>query len=165
MMRFKNWMCLQITFLSLAGTALVACTTSEPDVPRDAVELESRTLLERQGTNEAYHERARLVIRDADEWEQHWQQLAGDDMPSPVVDFDRDMVLLAAMGERSSGGYGVTIEGAFDDAGTLYVPVLEISPGSSCGVPPAVSAPVIAVAVPRMDGPVVWVERSETRGC
>jgi hypothetical protein len=145
--------------------ALAACATDEPGVPSDSVRLASRTLVEHQGSYDPYHDQARLLIHDADAWEQHWTQIVGDGMPAPAVDFSREMIVLAAMGMRSSSGYDITVEGVFEHADGLYIQVRESSPGQGCGVFTIITAPVVALAVPRTDGPVYWVELTDTIRC
>jgi hypothetical protein len=137
----------------------------ELSVAPGAIQLESRTLVQHGGNHSPYHEHARLLIHDEDEWEQRWSQIVGDDTPSPAVDFSRDMVLVVAMGVRSTSGYSITVEGVFENAEGLYVQVLETSPGPNCGVLDAISAPVIAVAIPHRDVPVFWLERADTVSC
>ena len=158
-------MFLRIAFLTLASTGLAACAMDELSVPPGAIQLESRTLVQHGGNYSPYHEHARLLIHDEDAWEQRWSQIVGDDIPAPAVDFTSEMVLVAAMGVRNSSGYGITFEGVFENAEGLYVQVLETSPGPNCGVFDAISAPVIAVAIPRRDVPVFWLERADTLSC
>ena len=50
-------------------------------------------------------------------------------MPSPEVDFKKEMVLAAFMGEQNTGGYAVEIKDAVEEKGKLLVTVLERSPG------------------------------------
>lgn len=156
----------QFVSLALASTALAACATEgESGVPPGSVRLESRMLVQHLGNYSPYHERDRLLIHDADTWEQHWSQIIGDGTPAPAVDFSREMIVLAAMGMRNTGGYEIEVEGVFEHADGLYVQVRETRAGSSCGVPSVQTAPVMAVAVPLTDGPVYWVELSGTSNC
>lgn len=142
--------------------ALGACTLDEP---ADSDESESRVLVEYFDAQSHYPEPARWVIRDPAAWEQAWLQLSGNERPLPAVDFEREMVLVAAMGERNTSGYEIAIEKVSEDADGIHVEVLESSPGPSCGVFDVLTAPVTMVAVPRTDSAVVWVERSRTLDC
>jgi hypothetical protein len=155
----------RILILALASTGLAACTTDASGVPGDAVQLETQTLVKHLGGSEPYHERARLLIRDPDEWEQRWPLIAESEGPAPAVDFDSQMVLVSAMGVRNTSGYAITIEGVYEDGEGIYVEVREISPGPTCGSFGALTAPVSAVAIPRRDGHVSWVELSDTTSC
>ena len=75
------------------------------------------------------------------------------------------MVVLVAMGQRPTGGYSITVEGVYDASGRMFARVREKSPGATCIVSEAFTAPVDAVRVPRRDGAVIFVERAETVVC
>lgn len=60
----------------------------------------------------ALHRPAARWIASASEWRQLHAQVNNQWMnppPPPAVDFSRDGVLVVAMGQRSSGGYGLTL--------------------------------------------------------
>lgn len=112
----------------------------------------------------------RLVIRDAGTWQAVWAEVVGQRTPvpePPSVDFARDMVILAAMGRRGTGGYAIAIDevSAEGGAGELRVVVRETAPGPGCMTTQALSAPVTAVRVPQTDDAVTFIERTETFAC
>lgn len=156
-----------IAALSLAagGCGLAPVTGVPGDatvVPDDRVE----TLLE-----ESYgglDERRRQVVRDSAAWADVWRQLYESRSPvpeRPTVDFGRSMVIVAAMGSRPTGGYGIGVESVHLDGETLYVVLRETSPGDGCMVTQALTAPTTAVRVPRVDGDVEFVEKETVRDC
>ncbi|HEU0300970.1 MAG TPA: protease complex subunit PrcB family protein, partial [Longimicrobium sp.] len=56
---------------------------------------------------------ARELVRDAAAWSRLWPRLSGSmggASPAPQVDFAREMALVAAMGQRNTGGYEIRIE-------------------------------------------------------
>lgn len=112
---------------------------------------------------------ARLVIRDAVSWETIWKEIHGGVRPMPTlpeVDFSREMMVVAAMGERGTGGYGILLERATEDrADGTAISVLSISPGKHCIVTLALTAPVDIAKLPLRAGPVRFYERSETTVC
>jgi PrcB C-terminal len=85
--------------------------------------------------------------------------------PLPAIDFDREMLIVAAMGSRPTGGYVITIEGVFESSRGLTVRVRSISPAPGCGVTLALTQPVDIARVPRRDGSVAFTEQVETRSC
>jgi hypothetical protein len=110
---------------------------------------------------------ARLVVRDAAAWQAFWEQMYVGYLPQPplpAVDFSNQMVIAAAMGKRSSGGFTISIENVSPGAEVL-VKVVSTSPGPCCGRTLAVTQPVDVVVVPRSDAPVRFEERAETRDC
>lgn len=111
---------------------------------------------------------ARLVIRDAANWEAVWAETFknGSAPPIPAIEFSREMVVLVALGSHPSGGYGILIDGAAETGtNTVAVTVRSISPGPKCAVTQAFTQPVDIARLPRRDGVVRFVERSELTAC
>jgi hypothetical protein len=102
---------------------------------------------------------ARQVVRTAEEWEASWAELTAGYEPvpaAPAVDFGEEMLLVAAMGERTSGGYTIEVEAAALDGGTLRARLVETSPGPTCATTQAITCPAAAVRVPRHVGAVAF---------
>lgn len=159
----------------LAGIAVAACDAGPTGlraarVPPKAAQVTTDRVLDLSPFRfySGLRERERLVIRRPGEWGAAWQRITAASFPArplPPVDFSRELVVLAAMGERPTGGYSITIDGVFEARGRLYVQVRETSPGRNCIVTEALTQPIDAVRVPRHDGTVAFVERAETRSC
>ncbi len=110
----------------------------------------------------------RLVIRDATAWQATWRDVVGHLTPAPAlpaVDFSRAMIVVAAMGERGTGGYEIRVTRAYRRDGDLVVVVVEVSPGAGCMLIQSITAPVEVVRLPRHDGPVTFLEEQERRDC
>jgi hypothetical protein len=93
---------------------------------------------------------SRGVVRSEGEWQALWAQVVRGRQPTPAtpaVDFSREMVIVAAMGTRNTGGYAITVDSVTATPGALHVFVTERSPGGSCGTTQALTAPVDAVAL------------------
>jgi hypothetical protein len=112
-------------------------------------------------------ESTRLVIRDASAWAEMWARLSTvrPVPPLPTVDFNREMVVVTALGARPSGGHSIVVEGASREGGTVYVTVRSETPGSGCLLSQALTSPVDVARMPRTDDPVQFRERTVTRGC
>ena len=125
-------------------------------------ELEVRRIGE--WTNTGISESRRLVIRDANAWAGFWAELGVGERPA--VDFTKDLVLVVAAGQRSTGGYGIEIERVTQTGGALTVEVQETSPGPNCVTTSALTQPVDVVLVPGA-GVHSWsfTERKEVQGC
>lgn len=161
---------------ALAVVLLAACGSpaSAPDsrtLPLGAVALEVDALPD--SVVRLFHanvtDRRRLVIRDAAEWAQFWNEATSNVQPRPAVpavDFTTGMLVVATMGTRPSGGYAIAVERAYEDAGgRVHAEVLEVSPGAGCVTTAALTAPVAVVRVPRRPGAVEFVERTRVREC
>ena len=152
----------------LAIVAILGCTpVVDPQLPPGGTPLdETERVLQAQYTGLV--ERERAVIRDAQTWSQFWSRAHRNVMPqppAPTIDFTRNIVVAAAMGTRSNGGFSIGIEQVYAADGDLYVVVEERSPGPNCITTQALTAPVAAVRVPRPGAPVSFIERSETFRC
>lgn len=120
------------------------------------------------GLSSGIYEPRRIEIRSAPEWEGQWRRLTarqGHPPPPPAVDFTRDMLLMAAMGPRSTGGYRVVIDRVLPRSEQLEVFVREISPGPRCGTIQAVTSPVDIVIVPATPRSVRWIVEQEVADC
>jgi protease stability complex PrcB-like protein len=109
----------------------------------------------------------RIVVRDAVNWQIVWKDVwrgFSEVPPLPTVDFSREMILVAALGARSTGGYGIMIDAANEaDNGGINVTVRSTSP-LNCLVTEAFTQPVDIARLP-MRGRVEFTERSEVHQC
>jgi hypothetical protein len=138
-----------------------------PAAPYEATGLEGDLEVRRLGTwsQSPYQEPERTVIRDAASLARVWARL-GAELEQPKVDFANDVVIVAALGQRPTGGYEITVRRAAVEGGRLLVEVLTSSPGSNCMTTMALTQPVAAVAVAAAGvHEVEFVEREERRDC
>jgi hypothetical protein len=127
----------------------------------------SRTLDTRrigQWTRTGIGEARRLVIRDANAWDQFWSELGVGDRPA--VDFNRNVVVAVAAGQRPTGGHEIAVDRVTQADGELIVDVVETTPGPNCITTASLTQPVDVVVVPSTDAQ-SWsfMERKEIRGC
>lgn len=143
--------------------------TTTPNIPAtDSVPVAFRVIPGARTQASAHVEPARVVIRDATEWGRYWGRIVAQiapTPPAPSVDFARQFVVAASMGQRSSGGYTIDVTAVYQRGGRVNVVVKSVSPGSSCGAAMVMTAPVVAVAIDRVNGEVRFIETSETTDC
>jgi len=109
-----------------------------------------------------------FVIRDAAAWDVLWHRIYAttDPMPPlPDIDFTQEMIVGAALGTRTSGGYDVLLTQATEDSGRVRIQVLETSPGAGCVVTLALTQPIDLGRVPRREGPVDFLLTQQTKRC
>jgi hypothetical protein len=125
-------------------------------------ELEVRRIGQwaRTGIGEA----RRMVIRDANSFAQLWSELGAGDRPD--VDFTQNVVVVAALGQRPSGGHEIAVSRVGQADGQLTIEVVETEPGPNCVTTGAETQPVDVVVVPAT-APRGWsfLERKEIRAC
>lgn len=150
--------------LAVAACRPAVRAPAQQAVSEGAVPLERVLSAAVSGLTEA----RRLVVRDAARWNALWPAIVGQQRPAPPpasVDFAASMLIVAAMGQRGTGGYEIHVERVTEREGALEVIVKEISPGEGCWLTQAMTAPVEIVKLARHDGPVAFVEERERRDC
>lgn len=113
-------------------------------------------------------QRERIVVRDAESWAALWPRIMGSHRPLhtlPPVNFSREMLVVASVGTRPSGGHTITIDSVSGGRDRLFVFLSERSPGPRCGVTAALSEPVTLARLVRNELPVSFVTRSVLRDC
>jgi len=109
----------------------------------------------------------RIVIRDPVTWQIVWKKVWFGDSevpPPPAIDFSSEMILVAALGSHSSGGYGIIIDRANEAVtGGINVTIRSISP-LNCVVTGAFTQPVDIARLP-IRARVEFTERSEVHQC
>ena len=153
----------------------MACSDSGTDpvaVPANAIVVETgpvEGLLHHFRWNSGIEARERIVIRDASAWTALWERMnaaTGVQPPGvpPAVDFERNMVIVATMGLRYTGGFQIIIESVHRVGVDLYVVVNERG-HARCGVTQAETQPLDGVLVPRTEGRVIFIERTSVHVC
>lgn len=99
----------------------------------------------------------REVVRDAATWARRWNTLQPTGMSPPAVDFSAEMVLVAVMGGRRTGGYSIEISAVAIVDDQLMVTVRETAPPPGAITTQMLTAPFHAVRIARSDLPVRWV--------
>src|SRR5262249_1571822 len=110
----------------------------------------------------------RAVIRDSTAWRHLWERINRPFVPPPampVIDFDREMIVVAALGTRPNGGYDVVIESAEQDSVGIQISVRVATPASGCPVSAVATQPIDLARVAASDLPVRFRERDVVVAC
>jgi hypothetical protein len=175
-------------FASIAAVGVIACRRGAPESgpdgrgnapgisERDARARANAVRLEPyQSVDHAFRDAkshlphsVRLTVQDSADWRTVWARIAGPNAAAepPAVDFTREMLLVAGMGEQPCMGYLINIDTIFrDDDRRIYAVVRERHRGAGCGCLNEVVSPVDVVRVPRTIRPVTFLERRESNVC
>lgn len=111
---------------------------------------------------------AGLVIADSQSWASTWDRVYAGRRPQPSlpsVDFRTERVLLAALGQRNSGGYDIRIDSVarFERGSVTYVTTT--SPGNRCATTQALTQPVDLMRISPVVGPMRFQQRAVVRDC
>jgi hypothetical protein len=117
--------------------------------------------------NSGFDEPAEQVIRDRAALESAWarvfSQVVGD--PAPAVDFTREMVILVALGGRSTGGHAVHVDAVTRSGDGAVVRYTATSPEPGCMTTQSLTSPVDVVRAPRISGAVRFQRREVVQPC
>jgi hypothetical protein len=157
-----------VTFLGLLAAGSSACAAggnspSDPQGDRGKISFTSLVQVAVPGQTGG---EIREVIRDAATWSQIWTQLrAGSSLPEapPAVDFQKDMVIVAAMPTQSCVSK-VTVRSIHDDPRELRVDLLEEPPAANCRCIVS-QRPIHAVRLPRSAGGVRFMATVTPHAC
>jgi hypothetical protein len=111
---------------------------------------------------------ANFIVSSRAEWAGVWGAVWGRQEPVPElpdVDFRVNVVIVAAMGVQSGGGYAVYVDSAYQRDSHVEVFLRKVSSGASCMTNPATTAPVDAAWFPRPEHEVRFTEVAMTVEC
>jgi len=158
-----------------AAFLLVTCACGatrafgQPGLAREATPV---TRLAARGTSfstfSGYTDSVQLVVRDSATWRTAWQTIHRPFIPPPPVppvDFAREMVLVAALGTRSSEGYEIVFENVREDSGGIEVAVRVSEPARGCPVGATMTQPVDLARIPASARPVRFTKRNVVVPC
>lgn len=106
-----------------------------------------------------YEKEGQLVINTGEEWESFTKngkinsftvsdtdEMVPISLPAP--DFNKETIIVVAMGTRPNGGYSLELDKITENAGiTVYIK--KISPGQNCITTQAFVYPLLVVAIPK----------------
>jgi len=156
--------------LLLTAALFVACangtspTTQATDLSVEVLLADDLTIEAVEGgAMGAVTEERREVITDTDMFETRWNELYSHrrEVPDPPsIDFEERVVVFAALGQRPTGGYGITLDRAVHDAdeGVVELTVREVRPGQGCMVTQALTFPYLLATVDVVDASYEFVE-------
>ncbi|MGH7582875.1 MAG: protease complex subunit PrcB family protein [Gemmatimonadales bacterium] len=114
--------------------------------------------------------RRTLTITDRATFRQRWSDLFAASAarpPLPVVPFATDRVIMIAAGTRPTGGYSLRLDSArvVRDSALIWLSLRTPPPG--CGVTQELTAPAVAIALPRVPSAfrIITRERPDTARC
>lgn len=170
------------SFLLFLGTALLFTTggcslTSSQDAGVQGQPLSYDVLASTdveisnlsEGQHSTFNEPNNIVVRTQSHFEELWteQLFAHRSSPPrmPEVNFEEEMVVVAIIGSRRTGGYNVTIAEAERTEDGARVGVIEEEPGPQCHVLQAMTSPFVVAKMTAVDGEITFEATVDTRSC
>jgi hypothetical protein len=109
-----------------------------------------------------------VVVRTRRDWDALWPQICRscEDIRLTHLDFERNMVIVAAMGERRSGGYGIVLENAREIDQRVEITIREETPGGhGCSATMMTTEPIDVAIMPKITGNIVIRHHSVQHPC
>jgi hypothetical protein len=142
------------TRLLLSAAIALSCGGS-PAAPGQSLSV--TTLANFSAADGVFGTETLQVIRDQAAWQSLWSRMNSNHFPAPAlpaVDFSAEMVVVAAVGGKPSGGFSVSVDSASERSGTVIVEVTMTSPGPNCIVAGLMTSPVATAKLPTRTGAV-----------
>ncbi|HEY6829538.1 MAG TPA: protease complex subunit PrcB family protein [Gemmatimonadaceae bacterium] len=140
-MRGRYALLLGAAIAGRAGYAAAQHDSSRGNVPLTRLREGSSAFTSYSGLADS----ALLVVRDSSAWQELWQRVNRPFIPAPpvpTIDFQQEMIVVAALGRRPTAGHDVVIEGAEQDSAGIQILVRRSEPAPGCPVAAAVTQPV-----------------------
>jgi hypothetical protein len=147
-----------VAFLCLSGCE--KAPEGDSDAPGEVAGGEGSILRKfPQSGNGGLVQPTRTVVRDGVVWADLWAKANAHLAPvpkAPAVDFTKEMVAFAALGQRPSAGWSVEVVGVREEGGKLRLLVAEREPAKGSMSATVMTAPWHAVVIAKSDLPVEW---------
>lgn len=146
-----------------AITLPITFINSEPE----AIKIQSKDPISMRTLSRVSNSRvteARYVIaRDYEQFRQLWKEHNGSLEQLPEVDFQSEMVAGIFMGERSTGGYAVTIEEVLKEGEKFKFYYSESEPPEGSMTIQILTAPAHLIALPRSEAYPEFIKRDKSK--
>jgi PrcB C-terminal len=119
--------------------------------------------------NTGFNQPADKVVTSKKEFARVWSQVYANFSPQPkvpAIDFSKEMILVIAMGQQTSGGHSIRVERIWDNGGERTgVISMGHSPGKGCMTPASMTAPVEIVRLERPRKPIKFYRELLVKDC
>lgn len=158
----------RIVFVFAASIALSACELITPNnwLELDAPAAGGESALAAGNAGEAiaftdislgyysqFKKAGMKAIRSEDEWAAAQTQFQSAPNSLPAIDFGKDMLIIAAMGQRNTGGYQIKITKITASEESLVIHYQTRTPAASDFVTQALTNPYHIIRLPRTEAP------------
>ncbi|MBT9546082.1 MAG: protease complex subunit PrcB family protein [Candidatus Sericytochromatia bacterium] len=146
-----------------AITLPITFINSEPEAvkiqAKDPISMRTLSRVSNSRVTEARY----VIARDYEQFRQLWKEHNGSLEQLPEVDFQSEMVAGIFMGERSTGGYAVTIEEVLKEGEKFKFYYSESEPPEGSMTIQILTAPAHLIALPRSEAYPEFVKRDKSK--
>jgi hypothetical protein len=148
--------------LVLVAVLYTGCSNSGSDETK----VPSEIVLD--GMYSAVEDKREVLITNNEQFQSLMNEIYKDmdQMPRfPVVDFTKNSVVAVFIGQRSNGGFMVTIDSITEGSKFVNVNIIETTPGPNCMTTQALTRPFAIVKIPKTDKKPVFKTRQIVKDC
>lgn len=164
MIRILTFICIIIFFSCSSSKNVDSIGSSSSD--NDFKTLGFEVMAE--GDNSGFIEKSNQVILSLDQLDKTWEKAFTNytrKKPIPIVDFEKQMSLLVAMGEKSSGGFFIKIDSIIEDQNSITVNIIEEHPGKDCQTASVIVYPYQIISIEKSSKEVVFKSVKNIKNC
>lgn len=155
-------------FILISILGLLSCKPSESTTSSVAEKTVFTPIEIQSGDNGGYKTKTNLVISTQKEFLKIWEQAFANYMnkeSAPEVDFKKNIILLVALGEKTSGGYTIKVNSVIESEDNTIVNILNTSPGKGCMTTEALTYPYQIVQIEKPNNTVKFSEMEKVIDC
>lgn len=120
------------------------------------------------GNNSDYNEFTSIKITSTKELTVVWNRFYSKydrKPPVPNIDFETEMLIAVALGERNSGGFTIHITKVLESDKVIFITAEETKPGNSCASPSVMIYPFQLILVPKSDKEITYTKTVKINEC
>lgn len=151
-------------FLLILSVILISCTSTKKIATNSSITFKTID----KNTNGGFQELTQEVYTNQTAFEKAWK-LAwsnfSDPTPAPSIDFNKDVVVLVALGMRNNGGYQLKINSVSEETNQIIVDYIETTPNPKCTYSQSIVFPYEFISFSKTSKKVVFKSSSKIREC
>ena len=155
--------------LIFIAVVLFACKTGETTTASDTKKDKALPIIElRAGHNSGFIQAVNKVITTQEELTEVWTVLFANYMKkenAPEIDFEHNIVVLVAAGEKNSGGFSIAVTRALATSSNVQLTVVSTSPGKNCVLTEAITYPFQLIQLQKTGQDVVFNASEKVIDC
>jgi len=150
-------------------TTFLSCSSTKKTESRDetiAKPLNFEVIAE--SSNSGFLEQSNRVIENIDELDKTWETAFINytrKKPIPILDFEKQSVLLVTMGEKSNGGFSIKVDSVKENENLISVNIIELHPGKSCATESVIVYPFQIISLEKTTKKVVFKTVKKVYNC
>lgn len=151
-------------FLLILSVILISCTSTKKIATNSSITFKTIDKNTNGGFQELTQEVYTNQIAFEKAWKLAWSNFS-DPTPTPIIDFNKEVVVLVALGMRNNGGYQLKINLVSEETNQIIVDYTETTPNPKCTYSQSIVFPYEFISFPKTSKKVVFKSGSKVGEC